>query len=157
MSKQERVAIPDSVAKKATEPTLNQRVAAPENQSPRSDDRGFSGAATQIRTGDLILTKDVLYQLSHSSKSQEYFLVTLIIITKIYGFVNSFTEFILGKCYFLFIRLSVCDFRQYRGAFSFFQSTREDENCYGCRDKLGCRNSEPDEIVSEYEGNRKNE
>ncbi len=27
---------------------------------------GF-GAATQIRTGDLILTKDVLYQLSHSS------------------------------------------------------------------------------------------
>ena len=27
------------------------------------------GAATQIRTGDLILTKDVLYQLSHSSKS----------------------------------------------------------------------------------------
>ena len=25
------------------------------------------GAATQIRTGDLILTKDVLYQLSHSS------------------------------------------------------------------------------------------
>ena len=27
----------------------------------------MSGAATQIRTGDLILTKDVLYQLSHSS------------------------------------------------------------------------------------------
>ncbi len=25
------------------------------------------GAATRIRTGDLILTKDVLYQLSHSS------------------------------------------------------------------------------------------
>ncbi|MBQ7333404.1 MAG: hypothetical protein IJW38_03545, partial [Clostridia bacterium] len=25
---------------------------------------GLSGAATQIRTGDLILTKDVLYQLS---------------------------------------------------------------------------------------------
>ena len=28
----------------------------------------FFGAATQIRTGDLILTKDVLYQLSHSSE-----------------------------------------------------------------------------------------
>ena len=28
---------------------------------------GFFGATTQIRTGDLILTKDVLYQLSHSS------------------------------------------------------------------------------------------
>ena len=26
------------------------------------------GAANQIRTGDLILTKDVLYHLSHSSK-----------------------------------------------------------------------------------------
>ena len=43
----------------------------------------FLGAATQIRTGDLILTKDVLYQLSHSSKSQEYFLVTQTIIAKI--------------------------------------------------------------------------
>ena len=29
--------------------------------------RGFCGAAIQIRTGDLILTKDVLYHLSHSS------------------------------------------------------------------------------------------
>ena len=34
-------------------------------------DSGFFGAATQIRTGDLILTKDVLYQLSHSSNSSE--------------------------------------------------------------------------------------
>ena len=32
---------------------------------------GVSGAATQIRTGDLILTKDVLYQLSHSSISSD--------------------------------------------------------------------------------------
>ena len=29
------------------------------------------GAATQIRTGDLILTKDVLYQLSHSSVNRK--------------------------------------------------------------------------------------
>jgi hypothetical protein len=28
----------------------------------------FNGAAIQIRTGDLILTKDALYQLSYSSK-----------------------------------------------------------------------------------------
>ena len=28
---------------------------------------GFSGAATRIRTGDLILTKDALYRLSYSS------------------------------------------------------------------------------------------
>ena len=30
-------------------------------------DIGHKRAATQIRTGDLILTKDVLYHLSHSS------------------------------------------------------------------------------------------
>ena len=29
--------------------------------------RIFSGAATRIRTGDLILTKDALYRLSYSS------------------------------------------------------------------------------------------
>ena len=29
--------------------------------------KDFSGAATRIRTGDLILTKDALYQLSYSS------------------------------------------------------------------------------------------
>ena len=66
------------------------------NQKPRSFDRGFSGAATQIRTGDLILTKDVLYQLSHSSISQEYFLVTQTIIAKIRCFVNTFVKFIFG-------------------------------------------------------------
>ena len=32
------------------------------------------GAATQIRTGDLILTKDVLYQLSHSSNCERYYI-----------------------------------------------------------------------------------
>ncbi len=42
------------------------------NQSPEAHKTsGVSGAATQIRTGDLILTKDVLYQLSHSSKSKD--------------------------------------------------------------------------------------
>ena len=30
--------------------------------------QGFSGAARQIRTADLILTKDALYLLSYSSK-----------------------------------------------------------------------------------------
>ena len=34
--------------------------------------RFLFGAATQIRTGDLILTKDVLYQLSHSSSHRPY-------------------------------------------------------------------------------------
>ena len=87
----------DSVAL-ATEPSSNQRVAAPEKPKPPAKSRGFSGAATQIRTGDLILTKDVLYQLSHSSKSQECFLVTQIIIPKHCGFVNTFIKF----CYEFF-------------------------------------------------------
>ena len=34
----------------------------------RNGYRLFSGAATRIRTGDLILTKDALYLLSYSSK-----------------------------------------------------------------------------------------
>ena len=50
------------------------------------------GAATRIRTGDLILTKDVLYQLSHSSVPQECFLVTLTIIANIFSFVNTFLK-----------------------------------------------------------------
>ena len=61
-----------------------------ENQSPRELPLGLSGAATRIRTGDLILTKDVLYQLSHSSIPQGYFLVTQIIITNNFAFVNTF-------------------------------------------------------------------
>ena len=44
---------------------------APE-KAPKSkktpENRVFFGAATQIRTGDLILTKDALYLLSYSSK-----------------------------------------------------------------------------------------
>ena len=39
------------------------------NSHPDWDDC-FFGAASQIRTGDLILTKDALYLLSYSSKSQ---------------------------------------------------------------------------------------
>ena len=43
------------------------------NQSPEGKPSGLSGAATRIRTGDLILTKDVLYQLSHSSITTRIF------------------------------------------------------------------------------------
>ncbi len=51
---------------------LKQKAKLPiKNQSPEVKTSGVSGAATQIRTGDLILTKDVLYQLSHSSKSKD--------------------------------------------------------------------------------------
>ena len=60
------------------------------NQSPRVLPLGLSGAATRIRTGDLILTKDVLYQLSHSSITQGCFLVTQTIIPNIFAFVNTF-------------------------------------------------------------------
>ena len=47
----------------------------------------FSGATTQIRTGDLILTKDVLYQLSHSSD------LTLTIIAVFMANVKCFLRF----------------------------------------------------------------
>ena len=36
----------------------------------------FFGAANQSRTDDLILTKDVLYQLSHSSVSRANAIIT---------------------------------------------------------------------------------
>ena len=66
------------------------RVAAPKN--PPSNEGGF-GAATRIRTGDLILTKDVLYQLSHSSIYwPRIFPQALIIISNKKSFVNRFFE-----------------------------------------------------------------
>ena len=37
-------------------------------EKTKSYDLVFSGAASQNRTDDLILTKDVLYRLSHSSE-----------------------------------------------------------------------------------------
>lgn len=71
--------------------------------------RGIIGAANQNRTDDLILTKDVLYQLSHSSVSQidehhyirklvvcqvffELFLKTVNISARTVGFVMSGSE-----------------------------------------------------------------
>ena len=59
---------------------------------PRGITSGLSGAATRIRTGDLILTKDVLYQLSHSSKVTKIFLHDSLIITNKFGFVNTFLK-----------------------------------------------------------------
>ena len=44
-----------------------------QNEKHHSFEWCRSGAATQIRTGDLILTKDVLYQLSHSSTLLQVF------------------------------------------------------------------------------------
>ena len=45
-----------------------QKVAKIKRKHPKSEDfRCCSGAADQIRTGDLILTKDALYLLSYSS------------------------------------------------------------------------------------------
>ena len=64
------------------------------NQKPSSYDEGFIGAATRIRTGDLILTKDVLYQLSHSSA----FVSTYDIITERRAFVKR--KFYFLKNYF---------------------------------------------------------
>ena len=50
--------------------------------------RRIFGAATRIRTGDLILTKDALYLLSYSSGSLSYF----DIITNKSLFVNTENE-----------------------------------------------------------------
>ena len=57
----------------------------PKRAPPIGSAFGF-GAATQIRTGDLILTKDVLYQLSHSS------ITAYSIITDAEGIVKRFSK-----------------------------------------------------------------
>ena len=74
------------------------------NQKPSSFDEGFIGAATRIRTGDLILTKDVLYQLSHSS----VFVSTDNIITDCGGFVNR--KFVFFKK--IFFRRKDADYKK---------------------------------------------
>ena len=53
----------------------------------------FYGADNRIRTGDLILTKDVLYLLSHISECSN-------IISKLFAFVNGFYDF-----YFLILKI----------------------------------------------------
>ena len=99
-----RVAAPDN-PKKQKYPRLCQQGHI-KNQSPEANASGLSGAATRIRTGDLILTKDVLYQLSHSSVPQEYFLVTLTIISNIFLFVNTFLKKMKKYLQFIFIAFS---------------------------------------------------
>ena len=61
---------------------------ATKNQSPEGNPSGLFGAANQIRTDDLILTKDVLYQLSYSSSLPT--VISLLIIAKHIGFVKRF-------------------------------------------------------------------
>ena len=56
-----------------------------EKPKPRGITSGLSGAATRIRTGDLILTKDVLYQLSHSSMPSRIFPRDAVYYTKKIG------------------------------------------------------------------------
>ena len=48
--------------------------------------RGIIGAANQNRTDDLILTKDVLYQLSHSSISQidEHYYIRKLVVCQVF-------------------------------------------------------------------------
>ena len=48
--------------------------------------RGIIGAANQNRTDDLILTKDVLYQLSHSSVSQidEHYYIRKLVVCQVF-------------------------------------------------------------------------
>ena len=54
-----------------------------------------SGAGNQSRTDDLVITNDVLYQLSHASKIV-VFSVDLTIISNFSPFVNPFLKIFLG-------------------------------------------------------------
>ena len=89
-AREARVAAPDNPVKIKLPLQSLQRLI--KNQSPEALASGLSGAATRIRTGDLILTQDVLYQLSHSSIPQGDFLVTQIIISNNFAFVNTFSK-----------------------------------------------------------------
>ncbi len=60
------------------------------------DSRACVGAANQSRTDDLMLTKHVLYQLSHSSVSHS----TIVIIPQSKSFVNTFLKVFLKKLIF---------------------------------------------------------
>ena len=56
------------------------------NKTPTLLHRGIIGAANQNRTDDLILTKDVLYQLSHSSVSQidEHYYIRKLVVCQVF-------------------------------------------------------------------------
>ena len=57
-----------------------------QKKSPETvEGSGLFGAASQIRTGDLILTKDALYRLSYSSKQLAYYSIRS-------EFVNNFLK-----------------------------------------------------------------
>ena len=56
------------------------------NKTPTLLHRGIIGAANQNRTDDLILTKDVLYQLSHSSVFQidEHYYIRKLVVCQVF-------------------------------------------------------------------------
>ena len=62
------------------------------------------GAANQIRTGDLVLTKDVLYHLSHSSK----YSFDQTIILQLVGFVKHYFAYNYAFLKFAFLLFAFC-------------------------------------------------
>ena len=72
------------------------------NQSPEVLPSGLSGAATRIRTGDLILTKDVLYQLSHSSMPSRIFPRDADYYNKYFSLCQYVFEIIFWKSFFYY-------------------------------------------------------
>ena len=68
----------------------------------RATKHEFCGAANQIRTGDLILTKDVLYHLSHSSiaDNENYYNVNIqksqVFFSYMYIFLSSVKNIFKG-------------------------------------------------------------
>ena len=76
----------------------SQRKPLYKTKAPTVFRRGFFGAAIQIRTGDLVLTKDALYQLSHSSVSnRDYYSRKKLICQYLFSF---FLHFIFSFCFF---------------------------------------------------------
>ena len=87
-----RVANANWISRGARKPNSN-REERFQNKKPPEWVVSCFGAATQIRTGDLILTKDVLYQLSHSSIATGI-PMTFVIITNVFAFVNRFLKYL---------------------------------------------------------------
>ena len=54
--------------------------AVAKTKSPLSKLKGLNGATGRIRTGDLLITNQLLYQLSHSSNLIDYIIITKKII-----------------------------------------------------------------------------
>ena len=82
---------------------------------------GIFGAANQNRTGDLILTKDVLYRLSHSSKPLTYYIQFKVACQDIFYFFEK------NLLYQIYSPLNIAVYSLGSG----FSRSHCENNCYG--------------------------